>query len=242
MVRRNRKTRCVLLVEQNVLFRQALALTIDRESSYDVIAQVGSLTEARRAFDGADLAVIDPDLPDGDGTVLIGELHAAYPHCKAVILTASLDARDYVRAADAGASAVLHQSSSLADFVDGLRRVMADDWVLSSRVAGGLLHLAAEQREQERTAGEALSRLTAREHAVFMALAEGLSDQDIAQRLAISIKMERTYLATIQSKLGVRSRLQTLVFATRHATDQNEAATIRVREKSTRRDGRGVVG
>jgi len=222
VTKRSGKTWSVLLVEQNVLFRHALALALNHERDYCVVAQAGSLIEARRAFEGVDLVVIDPELPDGDGTLLIEALHLVSPHAHAVILTASLDPRDYVRAADAGASAVLHQSSSLSDVVAGLRRVVTDEWVLSARVAAGLLRLAAAQREQGRAASAALTQLSEREHAVFTALAEGLSDQRIAEKLSISMTMERTHLSRIQSKLGVHTRLQTLVFATRYGDAESE--------------------
>jgi DNA-binding NarL/FixJ family response regulator len=79
-----------------------------------------------------------------------------------------------------------------------------------------LLRFASSRRDQERKEREALERLTPREIEVLKALTEGLDGKEIAQRLSISTTTERNHMASILAKLGVHSRLQTLVFALRH--------------------------
>ncbi len=59
----------VLLVDDHATFREPLAFMLNREPEFEVVAQVGSLAEARRALEGIDLAVVDLDLPDGNGTL-----------------------------------------------------------------------------------------------------------------------------------------------------------------------------
>lgn len=83
----------VLLVDDHATFREPLAFMFDREAGFEVVAGAGSLAEARRMLDGIDLAVVDLDLPDGDGTELIGELRAANPHGMVLVLTARPSAR-----------------------------------------------------------------------------------------------------------------------------------------------------
>ena len=68
----------VLLVDDHAAFREPLAFMFDQEPDFEVVAQAGSLAEARRVLDGIDLAVVDLSLPDGNGTELIGELRAVW--------------------------------------------------------------------------------------------------------------------------------------------------------------------
>jgi DNA-binding NarL/FixJ family response regulator len=57
----------------------------DREPGFEEVAQAGSLEEARGALEGIDFAVVDLDLPDGDGTEMIGSLRAFNPRCPAMV-------------------------------------------------------------------------------------------------------------------------------------------------------------
>jgi DNA-binding NarL/FixJ family response regulator len=79
----------ILLVEDHAAFRGALAFLLGREPDLEVVAQAGSLAEAREALDGRlDVAVVDLALPDGDGSELIGELHRANPGVSVLVLSA----------------------------------------------------------------------------------------------------------------------------------------------------------
>jgi DNA-binding NarL/FixJ family response regulator len=75
---------------------------------------------------------------------------------------------------------------------------------------------ARHQRDHERRDREALATLTPREREVLQALADGLDSRQIAERLHISIRTEQNHVASIMAKLGVHSRLQTLVYALRY--------------------------
>ena len=86
-----------------------------------------------------------------------------------------------------------------------------------------MLRLATQQRERDREALAAASRLTPREREVLQGLAAGLGDKEIAQRLYISTETARTHMVNILAKLGVESRLQALVFAVRHGLVTIEA-------------------
>jgi DNA-binding NarL/FixJ family response regulator len=85
----------VMLVEDHVGFREALAFVLKSEQELEVVAQAGSLAEAREALDGdlqgrLDVALIDLVLPDGDGTDLIDELRRSNPGIKVMVLSATL--------------------------------------------------------------------------------------------------------------------------------------------------------
>ena len=79
-----------------------------------------------------------------------------------------------------------------------------------------MLRLAARTRERGQEARQDVSRLTRRELDVLRALAEGLSNKEIAARLHSSVETERSHMVDILSKLGAHSRLQALLFCIRH--------------------------
>lgn len=208
----------ILLVEDHASFRQTLAFVFDQQPEFEVVAQAGTLAEARRAMDGSevDLGVIDLTLPDGEGTELIGELREANPDFAALVLTASLDRAEHARAVEAGAAGVLHKSADVDVILDATRRLDEGDTLLSEEELIALLRLAGQNRDEEVEARASIEQITPREREVLQALAEGLSNKEIAAKLHMSVDTERTHIMNILNKLGVHSRIQALVFATRH--------------------------
>ena len=206
----------VLLVEDHASFRQALALAFGLEPDLVVVGQAGTLAEARPQLKGIDVAVLDLDLPDGAGADLIRELHAVNPAALALIVTASEGRMDLARAVEAGAAGVLHKSVPLTEITAAVRRLCAGELLLSPSELVALMRLAGQQRAEERAARLTLERLTPRERDVLRALAVGLSDKEIAQRLHVSKDTVHTHMVNLLAKLGVESRLQALIFAVRH--------------------------
>jgi DNA-binding NarL/FixJ family response regulator len=208
----------ILLVEDHTSFRQTLAFVFDQQPEFEVAAQAGTLAEARRKMEGfeADLGVIDLTLPDGEGTDLIEELREANPDFAALVLTASVDRAEHARAVEAGAAGVLHKSADVDAILDATRRLGDGETLLSEDELVELLRLAGQNREEEGEALASIEQITPREREVLQSLAEGLSNKEIATKLHMSVDTERTHMMNILNKLGVHSRLQALVFATRH--------------------------
>jgi DNA-binding NarL/FixJ family response regulator len=206
----------VLLIEDHVAFREGLSFMFNREPEFEVVGQAGSLAEARTMLElGVDVAVIDLDLPDGDGSQLIGELHEANPQAVALALTASAERGRHARVVEAGAAGVLHKSVYVRDVIDAVRRLEAGEALLTANEVGEMLRLADQQRAQDEELRQSIGSLTPRELEVLQALAEGLSDMEMADRLYVSVGTVRNHVARILVKLGVHSRLQALVFAAR---------------------------
>jgi len=101
-----------MLVEDHVAFRQALNFLLSDEPELEVIAQAGSVAEAKEALEGGsldgalDVAVVDLILPDGDGRELIGELRRSSPGVRIMVLSATVWAGDVEEVLRAGADAV----------------------------------------------------------------------------------------------------------------------------------------
>jgi two-component system response regulator DesR len=117
----------VMLVEDNTAFRDAFAFVLADEPKLEVIAQAGSLAEAREALWGGlegrlDVALIDLALPDGDGTDLIGELRKSNPSIKVMVLSATLWPWRIDELLRAGVDAVLDKVESPTKIAREVRR------------------------------------------------------------------------------------------------------------------------
>jgi two-component system nitrate/nitrite response regulator NarL len=210
----------ILLVEDHASFRQALAFMFEREPGFEVVAQAGSLAEARtlpgEALKDVEVAVIDLALPDGDGFELIEYFSSAEPKIMTLILSASLELGRFARAVEAGAAGVLHKATPIKDIVAAVRQLKSGEALLSPDEVVEILRVVSRERQQKQEALQAIEKLTPRELELLQALAEGLESREIAQKLNITVETERTHMVNILHKLGVHSRLQALVFAVRH--------------------------
>jgi DNA-binding NarL/FixJ family response regulator len=111
---------------------------------------------------------------------------------------------------------VLHKSASLQEIMDDLRRLVAGDTLLTPRELVDLLHRVDQEGTRKRDQQAALDRLTLREREVLQALADGLSDKDIAARLYLSTETVHKHMGNILGKFGVGSRLQALLYGVRN--------------------------
>jgi len=196
----------------------------DRETEFKVIEQASTLAEARglsdESLEDVDVAVVDLGLPDGDGLDLIEDFSSSKPRITTLVLSASLEPGRLARAVEAGASGVLHKSTSIMEIVDAVRRLKAGEALLSSSEIIEMLRLISRERQQEHEVRQAIEKLTPREREVLRLLAEGLESKEIADRLKITVETERTHMVNILHKLNVHSRLQALVFAARYGLVQ----------------------
>ena len=210
----------VMLVDDHTTFREPLAFMLGLEPDVVVVAQAGSLSEAGEILENADLevdvAIVDLDLPDGSGTAFIRGLHRSRPRAAALVLSASSEQAQLAPAIEAGAAGVMHKSTRMEDLLEAVRRLSAEEQLLSQEEVIEALRLVVRERATEREARAAIDQLTPREREVLRALAEGLGDKEIAERLHVGTGTVHTHVTSILAKLEVSSRLQALVFAMRH--------------------------
>jgi DNA-binding NarL/FixJ family response regulator len=211
----------VMLVEDHASFRQALAFVLRQDKDFEVVAQAGTLAEARRCLDGwggtdrIEAAVIDLALPDGNGTELVGDLSGHNPSMTVVVLSPTLSRENLTKAVEAGADGVLDKLAGVGEIVGELRRLSAgaarpsQQQVLEAFLSIGQRH---DPHSYERTA---LVSITPREREILRALAEGLNSEEIAERLGMTAEEEHAQVANVITKLGALSRLMALAVAAR---------------------------
>jgi CheY-like chemotaxis protein len=112
----------IMLVEDHLAFRQALASLLSHEPDLEVVAQAGSLAQARKMLDRRlDVAVVDLALPDGDGSALIGELRLINPGISVLVLSAAMGPGHLDDAVKARADAVLDKVASIPTIAEEVR-------------------------------------------------------------------------------------------------------------------------
>jgi DNA-binding NarL/FixJ family response regulator len=114
----------ILLVEDHVAFRQALAFLLRREPDLEMVAEAGSLALAREVLERRlDVAVVDLSLPDGDGKELFDELRRTNPGISVVVLSAVIEPGHLDDVLKAGADVVLDKVASIPTIVEEVRRL-----------------------------------------------------------------------------------------------------------------------
>ena len=200
----------LMLVDDHPVVRQGLSSFLSLHDDLEIVAEAGSLAEAREKLglvQGVlDLVLLDIELPDGSGLALIEDLRSLPNAPRILILTSFLDG-EYVREAlRRGANGYLLKHAGTLILLDGVRAVMRGEMPLDP----GAVKLLAESRE------DPLGSLTPREREVLTLLSEGLSNRDIAQRLGLSEKTVKSHLGSVFDKLDVRDRTQAALLAREH--------------------------
>ena len=185
--------------------------------AYDSVGKVDSAmsgSEAlRRLNDSAEDyhgLFIDVRMPDLDGISATREVLAASPDVKVVILT-TFEQDDYIFGAlSAGASGFLLKRTRPEDLIPAIHTIAAGDSLLSPSVTSRVIERMARQPARD---DARLDGLTPREREVLELLAQGLSNAEIAAELVIEESTAKTHVKRILMKLGLRDRVQAVIFA-----------------------------
>jgi DNA-binding NarL/FixJ family response regulator len=207
----------VLLADDDRLVRSGLRALLDAEPD---IAVVGEAADGREAIERArtiapDVVLIDVRMPKLDGVRATREI-VTWPHRPRVLVLTTFDLDEVVDdALDAGADGFLLKRATPEQLIDGIRTVFAGDALVAPAVTRRLLNAYAARRPADRERLQLAAHLTAREADILRALAEGLSNAEIAANLWLSPETVKTHIKSILSKLGVRDRTQAVVWAYR---------------------------
>ena len=209
----------VLLVDDDPLVRAGLRFLLDSADDLTVVGEAGDGDEVVAAVRGSqpDVVLMDLRMPRVSG-VDATRLVRALPDPPHVVALTTWDVDDaVVRTLDAGASGFLLKTAAPAEILGAVRAVVNGDAVLSPRSTRQLLdHLGrSSDVAARRSAEERVATLTDRERDVVVAVAEGLGNAEVGQRLYISEATVKTHLAAAQDKLGARNRVGVAVIAER---------------------------
>lgn len=208
----------VLVADDQPLVRAGLTALIDAEPDLEVVGAAADGVEALALARSTapDVVCLDVRMPGRDGISVARELcgpDAERPVPVLVLTTFDLD--EYVFGAlEAGASGFLLKDAEPETIVHAVRQVAAGlgtlDQALTHRV---LREFAGRRRLQPVTVERGADVLTAREREILQLLAQGMSNEEIAATLVVEVSTVKSHLARMMPKLGVRSRLQAVVWA-----------------------------
>lgn len=187
----------VLLAEDQAMVRGALSALLSREQDIEVVAEVArgdAVVEAAIAHQ-PDIALLDIEMPGGDGLLAARALQKALPTCRSVILTTFGRSGYLRRAMESGAVGFLLKDAPASELAKALRRVMHGERVVDPDLALSAL-------------SEGNNPLTSRERDVLSAALFGASLAEIAARLVLSEGTVRNHLSTAMQKLGAQNRME----------------------------------
>ncbi len=209
----------VVLVDDQAMLRGGLRLIIDNEDDLVVVGEAADGDEALRLVRSArpDVVLMDIQMPVMDGLAATPLLLAEAPDTKVLVLT-TFETDDYIfDALRAGASGFLLKNAPPEDLLDAIRVVARGEALLSPSVTRRVITGLNEAVGAPAPApSPLLEQLTAREREVLVELARGLSNAEIAERLFVGEVTVKTHVSNVLTKLGLRDRVQAVVFAYEH--------------------------
>ncbi|MGZ8177650.1 response regulator [Williamsia sp. SKLECPSW1] len=194
----------LLLADDQALVRGALAALLELENDLTVVAQVGrgdEVVDAARGS-GADVCLLDIEMPGADGIETAAAIRDALPHTRSLIVTTFGRPGYLRRAIDAGASGFIVKDTPAADLADAVRRVHSGLRVIDPTLATESLT-------------DGTSPLTDRERDVLRAALDGATVATIAGRLHLSQGTVRNYLSSAIGKTGTSTRAEAAATAQR---------------------------
>lgn len=201
----------VLIVDDHVVVRNGINFSLLAFDDLEVVAQAGTGEEALRACVESDtlpdVVLMDLMMPGMGGVETIRTLHEDMPQVQIIALTSYQDGSLVEEALHAGAIGYLLKDVSVEELAKAIRLAARGMPILAPAAAQALVHTVA------RRPPPIGHDLTEREREVLGLLAEGLSNQQIAERLVITPATVKFHTRSIRSKLGTSSRTETVVLA-----------------------------
>jgi DNA-binding NarL/FixJ family response regulator len=209
----------LLLADDQPLMRTGFRMILEELEDIDIAGEARDGTEAVRlaAELNPDVILMDVRMPGVDGIEATRRILARDAAARVLILT-TFDLDEYAFSAlRAGASGFVLKDVPLDELARAIRSVASGDAVVSPRITRRLLDVYAGQLPDLSAGapgpGPALDQLTPREREVLLAVATGLSNTEIAEKLTVSEATVKTHVGSILAKLDLRNRVQAVIFA-----------------------------
>jgi two-component system, NarL family, response regulator LiaR len=212
----------VLIVDDHAIVRKGIRALLSEAGGFEVVGEADNGQAALLLVEETEPDVILMDLlmPGMDGIEATRQITHRHPKARVLVLTSFAADNKVFPAIKAGATGYLLKDSSPDELVRAIRRVHRGEPSLHPTIARKLLQEIARPAELQ----PAPEALTSREMTVLKLIAQGLSNQEIADRLFVSEPTVRTHVSRILGKLHLASRTQAALFAVREGLADADAA------------------
>lgn len=202
----------IFIVDDHDVVRQGLRSLVADEPDLELAGDAGTAAEAlaRIPAAGADVTLLDLNLPDGSGIDVCRRIRSADPDARFLVLTSSADDEALLAAILAGADGYVLKHVRSGELVEAIRQVALGRSILDQRTRDQVL-----QRVRRSTAHGAglVEGLSPQEDRVLTLLAGGLTNRAIADELGLAEKTVKNYVSNVLGKLGMTRRTEAAVFA-----------------------------
>ena len=204
----------IMLVDDHPLYRKGIAMTLQQMNPLlDIVAEAGSLKEAKEKVDESetlDLVLLDLNLPDGNGAELLGYLKKKKPETKVLVISVDLNPKHIVALIDEGINGFISKDVQAEELNEAINAIM-----LGLGYYGKIIMTLVD--EVATAADEDISKmLTQRELEVMELCAQGMSAQDIAEKLCLSRRTIEGHKSRIFEKMGFKNVGELINYAFNH--------------------------
>jgi len=212
------KKKTILIVDDHTLFREGLRAIIERGPGYEVIGEAGNSREGLQMVEKykPDLVLLDISLPDRSGIELTRDIVKLSTETRIMIVSMHSKTDYIVKAFQAGATGYVIKESAAAKLLQGIGSVLKGDYFMDAAVSQKVVEKLAEIKGKKvKVTNTAYDTLTPREQEVMILVAEGLSTNEISERLYISPKTVENHRSRIMQKLDLHSTIELARYATK---------------------------
>jgi DNA-binding NarL/FixJ family response regulator len=208
----------IVIADDHPIFRDGLRRLLAVEPDFEV---VGEAADGREAVERAralrpDVLLLDLAMPGAGGLETLRELARGEADVRTVLLTASIDREDALEAVRLGARGVVLKAAATPLLFKCIRAVAAGEYWIGHERVQDLVTSLREFTDSRSGGRPPAATLTRRELHVALAVLDGASNREIAQKLGLGEQTVKNHLSSIFDKLGVSSRLELALYAVHH--------------------------
>ncbi|MCC2322676.1 response regulator [Cellulomonas xiejunii] len=209
----------VVLVDDQALLRAGIGTILSAHPGIEVVGEAGTGTQALEVVRATrpDVVCMDVQMPDMDGLEATRRIVADPELLAAVVVLTTFNREDYLlEALRAGAVGYLLKTSRPEQLTEAVLSAAAGEGLLAPEVTRAVIARAVAERRPTRPAPRPAVPLTDREQEVLTLVARGLNNDEIAAELVVSRATVKTHVSNVLAKLGLRDRVQAVVYAHEH--------------------------